>query len=643
MHTDRPALSRLNKFCPTQTAARRFAVLGMAVALAMPATGVPQALAQDRPVLLVALQNADPKAALVAAVDQFKAGKYEEALTALQAIDAGGLSEGDRKIHADTVAQAEQAAQARRGARADFEKAEAALAAGNNVEALNLYKSVSSNTYADEGTKAKANEQIAVAQAGVKEATTDWKAEYDSAVADYKAGNFDASREKFTRLQEAGYKAAWFDKSPRDYLAEIDKQAAKGDQASARSAYLTGRDQYNKGDWIAARQNFNKAVEGGYKAGLFETPPAKYLATMDKKELADATKAARQDVAMGNVAQSADVAEGVGAPAGPAVEGAIAAQNDEAVLRDVARAQGVEADQKRFRAAKLIESAEAAEKNNRATEAANLYSEALELDPNNATATAGRNRLLNQGGLSAVQEPLDVRITNEINARRQAIQFGFDQALATSQIRITEGQFGQARTAINEAEAASVSDRGIFNNTEIQAFEQRLARARTDLAQAEERARSSAAANAVREAEISAGQREQERVAAQEQATASLIADARRLTEQGRYSEALKVVNQILSIDPRNSYAAGVQQILFDRASLQEQRTLRENFSRQVTNSFTQVNEKRIPYSDVLTYPQDWPDLAARREETVRDERNVTPADEAVTSLLEKSLPEIRF
>ena len=46
----------------------------------------------------------------------------------------------------------------------------------------------------------------------------------------------------------------------------------------------------NTGDWIAARQQFNIARDGGYKAGLFEDSPQKYLERMDKKEAADNAK-----------------------------------------------------------------------------------------------------------------------------------------------------------------------------------------------------------------------------------------------------------------------------------------------------------------------------------------------------------------
>src|SRR5207249_11345828 len=62
----------------------------------------------------------------------------------------------------------------------------------------------------------------------------------------------------------------------------------------AKEAYKTARDQYRRGDWIEARKNFVSARDGGYKPGLFEDSPEKYLARMDAKEQNDAAKAARE-------------------------------------------------------------------------------------------------------------------------------------------------------------------------------------------------------------------------------------------------------------------------------------------------------------------------------------------------------------
>ncbi|GIW75440.1 MAG: hypothetical protein KatS3mg104_0503 [Phycisphaerae bacterium] len=644
-------------------ARRRMTGISLAVVLAMPMVSPAQTPQPDTQVVLVSLQTPDGSAALAAAIQKLNSGLYEEALTDLQAIKSDSLSESDRMLLADAIAKAEQASQMRRGARADFDKAEAALAEGQYVEAANLYKSVASNEYADEGTRSKAREQLAVAEAGLKSTETDLKAVYASAVADYKAGNYDSAKTKFSQLQQAGFKPAWFEKSPRQYLEAIEKeQAGPSPAEQARAAYLTGRDQYRKGDWIAARQNFNKAIELNYKPGWFEESPEKYLAIMDKKEKADAEKAAREAMLASATAteppapaqtesapesSSASVAsEPTATPGTPSESPAptvSVADTEAEKLRQLAAVQELERANKAAQARKLVADAQAAEQAQNLSTAADLYTKALELDPENADALSGRNRTLTTAGLSPVQTDLATRQEQRILAERQAIVFNVDLALSKADAQIARGQFNEARQSITQAEVASRQNPGIFTNEELQNFQTRIATARTQLEQAVIASEEAARAAAQRTAEEEARQRQIEQERARQQAVSSLIADSRRLTEQGKYEEALKTVNQILSIDPNNDYAKGVRPILFDRASLNKQKVLRQKYTEQWIQTFDNLDEAKIPYSDILTYPADWPDLSARREQTVREERAITAADEAVAGLLEKSLPEIRF
>ena len=143
-------------------------------------------------------------------------------------------------------------------------------------------------------------------------------------MAQYRKGDFNNARKNFKAAQDAGFKPGAFEDTPAQMLADMDlkekattqqtaKQAqetarqaqeaqaaqAKKDQersvasrqAAAKASYETAKQQYRKGDWIAARQSFMAAQAAGYKPGLFEDPPATYLKRMDQKETADAQKA----------------------------------------------------------------------------------------------------------------------------------------------------------------------------------------------------------------------------------------------------------------------------------------------------------------------------------------------------------------
>ena len=674
------------------TDGRRVAALAMAAAMAAPVPFVSVSVVRaddfTSGVVTVALadaQPASPAAALTNAQALYKAGKYEESLTALQAIKGDGLDDAGKKALADTTAQAQQATQMRRAARADFEMGQKALETGDSTTAANSFKNVVNNPYADEGTLAKAKEQSVLAGAGARGSDTDWKAMYESAVADFKTGNYDAAKPKFVALQQNGYKAPWFSRPPREYLEQIDKNAAGGSQEEqARAAYLTARDQYRKGDWIAARQNFTKAQSMGYKAGFFEDEPGKYLARMDKKEMADASTAARATMAAGPapavvVANSdapllerpAAVApatpagkpqpESVSTPAatpssGPAADGPSGAtvvaatgptgetvpMTDADRLSANVRQLDAERNNKQFQARDLVASARAAEDSQRYAEARELYTRAADLDPNNVDAANGRSRMLSATG-TGVQEDAGTVAERRILAERQSIIFSVNTSLASAQTQIGAKDFANAQISIEGAAAASRTNPSIFKPEENAAFAQQIADARRNLAAAQDADRVQKEQDARDTAQTEAVRRQNEQAVQKQNTIKQLIADSQRLTQQGRYEEALKVITQIQVLDPQNEYATGVKPILFDRAQLRIQRTNRENFENQFVQQMNDASAKTIPYSDILTYPADWPDLSSRRDQTLRDERQVSPTDEAVNMLLEKTLPEVRF
>src|SRR5207249_4056382 len=84
--------------------------------------------------------------------------------------------------------------------------------------------------YVDDGTKKKATEQMALADAQRKGMTGDMKSQYTAAVADYKAGNFGSAKAKFETLVAQGYKPAMFQRSPDDYLKDIAKRMPPPEQ-----------------------------------------------------------------------------------------------------------------------------------------------------------------------------------------------------------------------------------------------------------------------------------------------------------------------------------------------------------------------------------------------------------------------------
>jgi Flp pilus assembly secretin CpaC/tetratricopeptide (TPR) repeat protein len=781
--------------------------------------------------LLLAMQEQRPSNAelLRRGQQEFRNNNYEEALSLLQQIEPEMLPASDQRLVAELLAKAEDSVNRRRAARAQFERGEAALSSGDALGAIGAYKSVLTDRHADSGTKAKAREQLALAEANLRQSGLDLKSIYNQAVSEFKSGEFAAARDKFMKLDAAGFNAGFFARSPADYVRDINKQIgpmevappavvtvpsepqpmaeeppvvsepapepapvaqapaeqpAPADEpapaeqpapvatgpaetpaeqvvvtpppaeapsepqpaepstppsepapaevvvpepvqptlvdpapptpaepvqeitppappmpeprvistAEAKAAYELAKKQYRQGDWISARQNFNIARDANYKPGLFEgDPPARYLARMDAKEARDrarteaeiarrarleAERAARaaatetpppEPPASEPVIDTPVVAPPVVAettaepppatdpapaeppvaakPPPPTTESPVVQPGTEVVVTPVTpEPSAADSAAKLAEAQALVDQAEAARAAGRLTEADALYVRALELDPTNTAAAAGRASVRSlTSPMAEGATDLLTRRELEIRARKEAITYSFENALARAAEARSRNDYDTARAQLELARVARNTDATIFTAEEISAFDTRLAGAAADLAQSEQiyLADRAAAERARTEQDL----REREFLA--EEQRRSTVADLTRraqiLAMEQKYVEALGVVDQILVIDPRNDYAIGVRPLIEDRRLLFEQRTFREEFARNFSQNLNEAEERRIPYTDILRYPANWPDLSERRERSVAAERGELTEDSETVKRLDQRLPEINM
>ena len=313
-----------------------------------------------------------------------------------------------------------------------------------------------------------------------------------------------------------------------------------------------------------------------------------------------------------------------------------------ASLEAAAAADRIRAQQNAFQARQYVEQAKQAQAGQRLEDARSLYESALKLDPSNEQAQQGRSEVLALTGNSPAQADAFTDYTRALEQKRSAVNFSVQAALEEARMARQQGDYAAAGRALIRAQAARDSDPGIFKQQELAAFDSAI---RTETA-ANDRASAAAAAADRQKTAEAAIQRESDsiqRANRERQSTiASLIKQSRTLTQQGRNKDALKIIDQILTIDPRNDYALGVRPLIYDRIQLGNQRKTMEDLDRNVVDILNMAEEQRVPIPDLLTYPTDWPDLSARREETTSRERGGA-TDQATEAILAKQLPELRF
>jgi type II secretory pathway component GspD/PulD (secretin) len=461
-----------------------------------------------------------------------------------------------------------------------------------------------------------------------------------------------------------------------------------------RALYVKGRAEFRSGDFVAARRDLLAAHEAGYKAGLFEESPVSMLVKMEPlvpavvKVAVDANTAATSIVqtrasshvilAMADAPADATTQPATAPAETPAPASAPAADNTtppaatapavatpvpvpvpvvtptateapdlhaaaETALTQAANYERIKQQQQVYTAQQLVEKARTEEAANQMHQAFEDYTSATKLDPNNQQAAAGAADLAVKIGMQPAPIPETMRLKNTIPERIDAIYYKFNSSLDKASQATTAGDFAAAQRAIDDAKIARNTDPTIFTQQQLNEMDQKLANTqdaleRTRLQKAEKDQQTAAAAAAKSEAER-AHQAELDR----QRTVTALIQDARTFIDQSKYVEALGVIEHIQALDPTNEYAGNVRQFIEDKAILQQQRQYMETKDRELEKQLNAADEELIPYSDIIRYPDKWPEISQMRDDEVKAEQGLDTTDAALQAQLDRRLPELHF
>jgi len=679
------------------TRRRQLAALGLAATMALPtgALNLARLCAADTPATGASTDTvADSVQAAQKLMDQ---GQYDAAEESLRQINTFSLSDADRHLVLDALSEAAKGAEQSRAARNELALGRQAVAADRRVEAREHFNAVIGNRFADAATRKSAQDEMTRLDGG--------------APAQVAADSSTTQPAPTTAPSSADAAVPAIESNPTTApaVAVAPAPAPQPPAPSGADYYHLAQQQYRKGDWIAARQNFTAAEAANYKPGLFEgESPAKYLARMDAKESADKAAAdaeiARQQQLQAAHAQQVAVVSDVPPPAPPAppaeaaapttapaeamtpatvpaeavaptappaeavapttapavamapttepAEAATApavapvATEDQAALDDLRatqKAQEILRQQNEYEAQQLVQKAADARLKGDLADSQDLYTQAVNLDPDNPQAKAGLNEVLILRGRNPVATPALAQQARENKVEIAEINYAFDKAINDARDDIAKGDFTGADTALQRALIVSQQHPQIFTADALKSFDDQIRAVRLSLDQAMERAKADAAAKGDQDSAARLAKQEADNKAQQVRTIADLRATAIDETNHQRYREALGVVDQILTLDPNDDYATGVRPLLEDKYNFQQQRIFMERRDLEQTSQFIRSDEELIPYDDIVRYPTDWPDISQTRDQTVQSERGEDKEDRAVEAQLDRALPEVAF
>lgn len=495
---------------------------------------------------------------------------------------------------------------------------------------------------------------------------------YEKGRREYKTGDWIAARRDLHKAVDAGYHAGAFQESPQKMLAIMDKKEAEDQQRD-----MTAAERRRANEEAAAAANNPPPAE----STAHTTPMPEASAAPEAPAAPEATPTAPAPAATAQetpapapapvpeATASATPAPAENPPPAPAPEAAAtpapapAPAQEEApapvvqpsgvtvssgssaqeALSDTAKLEQIRQQERQYEAARLVDQAREAQNENRLADALSLYTRATELDPNNQAAVQGRAQIQVLTGRAPVPSSLMNQQQQIINERRQSIQYAFRSAIQNANDAIAGHHFTAAETALANARAARDQDPTIFSPEEMRDFNSTINSTEQTLIRTREQAAVEERTRAQQEAEAQQRRQMHEAEISRQATIADLIKAARRSIEEGKYDEAINILNQILTLDPNNDYALGVKPLVQDKLIVLQQRSFREQFNRHLLGQLNAAEEETIPYDDIVRYPDNWPDISAARDQEVAESQGIDAEDRAVNQILDRQIPVVHF
>lgn len=286
-----------------------------------------------------------------------------------------------------------------------------------------------------------------------------------------------------------------------------------------------------------------------------------------------------------------------------------------------------------------VAEARAAERNQQHRLAMDLYETALKIDPNNAAAQEGLTAARAKSNQSmAPRDVLDQTLVST-GIQQAATIAEFRQLVGRAEELRAAGNYSSAIEALNQAKITldrnqrtlpasryrELREDAIRLTATIQ-DEQRLA----DL----DRTRATAA-RTTSEAEA----KRIEALRETEVEVQNLLRRAADLRREQNYDRALELLNQAMFLDPNNPATQLMKETIEDTINFVKIRDLRRKRQQAIHDHSVEAAEATIPYTDLMTFPADWPELTAKRLAGLDDSGGVSEVNRIVENKLREPVP----
>lgn len=526
------------------------------------------------------------------------------ALEAFQRVEAMELSKDQRVSMYEAIQDINRRAQADHSPADLIKQAKQAAQKGQMTQAADLYRQVTQHPRATAEQKKQAAAELAGIEKNRSSQLTQLRQQVDQAKADLDSNRIDDAERKLTAVVNSGVDLGWFDNERVErYLAII---AERRSQMSRHTSVPS------------VDEPVAEHVE------LDSVPESETHAEADQPVIPEVEIAAAAALDVVTTHDHAEDHEPV--DVAPVGAGGIDLLNQA----------------KQLRVQERIAQARQAEQGEQYHLAGKLYGDALALDRENQVVAEA---------LAAVQAKADNDLTpksvleTEIHARTlraRATIAEFEQLMNRGTRLLESRNFTAAREAVQQAKITLDLNERFLPSAQYQGLREKAVNLAARIADAERVAIDTQIREIEQARESEAETRRTQALQEQREEIQQLLRRAANLRREQKYDQALELLNQALFLDPTNIAAQAMKEMIEDSRLYVEARERFRERNLLIAQSSSNNLDATKPYTDLVTYPADWPQLTNTRLSGLEEFTSESEINRQVTQKLRDSVP-IKF
>ncbi|MDH3584266.1 MAG: hypothetical protein OER86_08625, partial [Phycisphaerae bacterium] len=295
----------------------------------------------------------------------------------------------------------------------------------------------------------------------------------------------------------------------------------------------------------------------------------------------------------------------------------------------------------KLRAQQLVTEAGEAREQGHYNRASQLYRQAQQIDPGNGQARDGASDVaaLLARDVGGGEGNLVTDYAGVVKLRAEQAKAHFTRAIEEAQKHAAAGRYAEATDAVSLAKAIIDTRRQYLAEADYTLLNKQALDLGAEISKAGEMARLGQIATQERNIRTEETARRLKAETERRSKVQQLLQRAVDLRRELDYEQSVDLLDQVLFLEPNNIAAQAMKEMIEDTIIYRNTRTLLKHRGLQIARHSVENLEATIPYTELIQYPPDWPQLTVRRRALLGEAAGESEANRQTLEKLKQPIP----